>query len=240
MDMSIQRNRRREWIWVCGACIFLMALMAFGQEAPPPDNQKAPGNPGFPQMAQGPMRGMQGAGMQRPGMQGAGMRGMNEPRMMPGRPGGGPGNAISEIMRPEIQKELGVTAEQRQKLEDIRFNAEKESIQRRAAMQVQRMELQRLVDADNPDRAAVDKKIQEVAQEEAALMKASINAGLNAKAVLTAEQRAKLAQFRQRRMERNGPPQGNSEMMPGRPAPKTGSGRDRVPQPAMPTRPLEK
>ena len=247
--MSTQQNRRREWMgmWMCGACIFLMmALIAFGQEGPPTEYQKAPGDPMMRQMAQGPRpQGMPGPGMQGPEMQGRGMqrpgmRGQNESRMMQGRPEGGPGDAFAEILRPEVQKELALTADQRQKLEDIRFNTEKESIQRRAAIQVQRMELNRLVDADNPDRAAVDRKIQEGAQEEAALMRATINARLNAKAVLTAEQRAKLVQLRQNRREANRPPQGQGEMRPGQPAPKAGMGRERVPQPAAPPMPQEK
>jgi len=240
--MSTQQNRRREWMWMCGACVFLMmALMAFGQEGPPTEYQKPPGDPTIPQMAQGPRAlEMPGRGMQRQGMPGAGMRGQYESRMMPGTPEGGPGDAFAEILRPEVQKELAITAEQRQKLEDIRFNIEKESIQRRAAIQVQRMELQRLVDADNPDRAAVDKKIQEAAQEEAALLRATINARLNAKAVLTAEQRAKLVQLRQSRREANRPPQGEGRMQPGQPASKAGPGRDRVPQPATPPKPQEK
>jgi len=245
--MSTQQNRRREWIWMGGACIFLMmALMAFAQEQPWPGNQNAPGDSLLPQMAQGSMgRGMQGPGMPGPGMrgqgmQGAGMRGTNQPRMMPGGFEGGPGDPIAEILRPDIQKELAITAEQRQKLEDIRFNTEKESIQHRAAIQVQRMELQRLVEADSPDRAAVDKKIQEVAQEEAALMKATMNARLNAKAVLTAEQRAKLVQLRQSRREANRLPQEQEEMQPGQPVPRAGSGRDRMPQPVPPQKPQEK
>jgi Spy/CpxP family protein refolding chaperone len=245
--MSTQRNRRGEWIWMCSACMFLMmALVAVAQDQPLPGNQRVPGDPMTPQMAQGPMgRGMQGPGMQGPraprqGMQGPGMRMANGPRMMQGRPDGGPGNPIAEILRPEVQKELAITFEQRQKLEDIRFNTEKESIQRGAASQVLRMELQRLAEADNPDRAAVDKKIQEVAQEEAALMKASINATLNAKAVLTAEQRAKLTQFRQNRREANRPPQGQGGAQPGQPAPKAGQSRNRVPQPAAPPSPREK
>lgn len=159
---------------------------------------------------------------------------------MQGSPDAGPGNAVLEILRPAVLKELAITAEQRQKLEDIRFNTEKESIQRRAAMQVRRMELQRLVDADNPDRAAVDRTIQEVAQEEAAIMRATINARLNAKAVLSAEQRAKLVQLRQNRLDRNRPLQGNGGMQPSQAAPKAGPGRDRMPQPATPPKPQEK
>jgi Spy/CpxP family protein refolding chaperone len=111
-----------------------------------------------------------------------------------------PRDSMPDILRPEIQKELAITPEQRQKLEDIRFNEEKESIQHHAALQVHRLELSRLTETENPDRVAIDKKIQEVAQEESALMHSSINAKLNVKAVLTAEQRTKLEQFMRTRM----------------------------------------
>jgi Spy/CpxP family protein refolding chaperone len=225
----------------------MVSFVAYGQEPSFPENQKAPGESMMPQVARGEMApGMQGPGREmqgpRPGMQapGAGMRGGNEPRMMPGRPEGGPGDPVAEILRPEVQKELAITAEQRQKLEDIRFNTEKESIQRRAAIQVQRMELSRLTEAENPDRPAIDKKIQEMGQEDAALMRAEINARLNAKAVLTSEQRTKLAQFRQNRKQVNRQPQADGRMQPGQPAAKVGPGRDRAPQPATPPKAQEK
>jgi Spy/CpxP family protein refolding chaperone len=112
---------------------------------------------------------------------------------------------MAQLLRPDVQKELAITAEQRKKLEDIRFNSEKESIQHRAAIQIQHMELSRLMEADNPDRAAIDKKLQELAQEESALLRSSIYTRLNSRAVLTAEQRAKLAQFWQNRMGRGRP-----------------------------------
>jgi len=213
--------RRREWILVPGIlCIVLMvSLLAFGQEQPPQQNQQPPGGPMNQRAARGPMaQGMPGSWAQGPGMQGTGMRRPNGPRMMHRGPEFGQRDAMAELLRPDVQKELAITAEQRKKLEDIRFNSEKESIQHRAAIQIQHMELSRLMEADNPDRAAIDKKLQELAQEESALLRSSINTRLNFRAVLTAEQRTKLAQFRQNRMGR-GRPQAEGSMQPGRPAP---------------------
>jgi Spy/CpxP family protein refolding chaperone len=169
--------------WTLMACILWIALLvslsAFGQERPPQENRPAPGRPMF-------------QGMPGPGMRGPGMRQRD---------------SVPDLMRPEIQKELAITAEQRQKLADIHFNAEKESIQHRSALQILHLELSRLTDAENPDRAVIDKKIQEVAREEGALMRSSINARLNMRAVLTAEQRTQLEQWMQTRM-RQGRPQG--------------------------------
>ena len=165
-------------------------------------------------------------GMQRPEMRGPGGPGMMRRDSMP------------DLLRPEIQKELAITAEQRQKLSDIRFNEEKESIQHRAALEIQRLELSRLTEAENPDRAAIDKKIQEVTQEEAALMRASINARLNTRAVLTAEQRAKLEQFMHTRMRAEGPQSGGG-MPPGPGAARSGGARERGPMSAAPGKPQE-
>ncbi len=176
-----------------------------------------------------------------PGMRGPGGPGMmtEGPGMMPGGPGMGRRDSMPDSLRPEIQKELAITAEQRQKLSDIHFNAEKESIQHRATLQILRLELSKLTDADNPDRAAIDKKIQEVAQEEGALMRSSINARLNTRAVLTGEQRTELEQFMQTRM-RAERPRAEGGMPQERPPARAGQARERAPMPAAPGKPQEK
>ena len=187
------------------------------------------------------MPGMPGLGMRR-GMDGPGgmqrMQGMRGPgpNMRPGGPGLSQGDQGADLLRPEIQKELGITAEQRRKLDDIRFNGRKETIQHRSALQIQRMELARMIKSENPDRAAIDKKIQEVAQEEAALMRSSINVRLNSRGILTAEQRAKLEQLMQDRM-RGGRPQVEAGAQPPQPAPKAGPARKKLQSPAPPAKP---
>jgi Spy/CpxP family protein refolding chaperone len=256
--------RRRPWTLASGilSMVFALSLSAFGQEPALPQDQQIPEWPMMQQkrpaglmnsqgpagpanqqaargtMAQGmPGRGMPGPGAQGPGMQRPGMRGPNGPGMMPGNPEMGKRESM-ELLRPEIQRELAITVEQRKKLEDIRFNSEKESIQHRAAAQIQRMDLSRLIDAENPDKAVIDKKVQEVAQEEAALMRSSINARLGARAVLTAEQRSKLEQLRENRQGPGRAPAG--DMQPGRPAPKAGQAGERTSAPAAHAKPQEK
>jgi len=213
--------RGREWTLLLGilSIVLMVSLLAFGHGQPPQQNQQPPGGPMNQRAARGPMApGMPGPWAQGPWAQGSRMRRPNGPRMMRRGPELGRRDSMSELLRPDVQKELAITAEQRKKLEDIRFNSEKESIQHRAALQIQHMELSRLMEADNPDRAAIDKKIQELAQEESALLRSSINTRLNSRAVLTAEQRTKLAQFRQNRVGR-GRPQAAGGMKPGQPAP---------------------
>jgi Spy/CpxP family protein refolding chaperone len=112
------------------------------------------------------------------------------------------GGRIFELLqRPDVQKELGITDEQRNKLDDIAFNARKAAIQARSNLEVHRLELGRLMRADNPDRSAIDKKLQEVAQAEAALRRSMINSFLDARNVLTKEQRDKVREGMQKRMQ---------------------------------------
>lgn len=107
---------------------------------------------------------------------------------------------LPQLLRsPQFQKELGLTEEQQQKLKDIGFNTAKAGIQQSAELRVRRLELARLMEAENPDRAAIDKKLQEISQAQAALSRSRINALLDGRAVLTAEQRAKVKELLQKR-----------------------------------------
>jgi Spy/CpxP family protein refolding chaperone len=215
--MRTKKCHARRWLLISSILwlVLMMVTLSFSQEQPE-QNQPAPSARAMRPEAASP-------GPQ--GMPGRGMRGGGGP----GMPGGPDmGQRDSDLMRPDIQKELGITAEQRQRLEDIRFNSEKESIQHSSALRIQRMELSRLIDAENPDRNAIDKKIQEVAQEEASLMRSSVNAHLSARPVLTAEQRSKLAQLRQNRPQGR-PPGGRGDRPPGQPTPMAGQPKERMP-----------
>ncbi len=237
--MGIRVHRHRSSISALGLlCAGLLAAsLAFGQEQPPQQNRPARGEWMMQQQApEGPVTpGMPGPGMMRgmarPGRMQRMMPGMGEPGAMRRMPRmGAPEPLAGLLRRPDVQKELGITPEQLQKLDEIRFNSQKETIQHRSALQISRLELQRLISAENPDRAAIDKKIQETAQEEAALMRTSINARLNERGVLTAEQRTKLKQFMENRMA----PGGAQGAGAGRPARKAG---ERTPAPAPPPKP---
>lgn len=227
--MRTQKCHSWNWALIPGAlCIALMvAFLAFGQEQPPQQNLPAPVRAAGQPRAGGPAL---------PAIPDPRMRGPVGPGMMPGNPEMRQEGLIAELFRPEVQKELAITAEQRQKLDDIRFNTQKDAIQHRAALQIHRLELSRMISSENPDRAAIDKKIQDVAQEEASLMRSSINARLNARGVLTAEQRAKLAQFMQNRA-RAERPRVEGVMPPAQPAPKAGPAREKPSLPTAPAKP---
>lgn len=144
--------------------------------------------------------------------------------MMHRNPGPGMMNAqdpLGMLKRPGIQKDLGITDDQRKRLEEIGFNLAKNTIQQRATEQVLRLELNRLMQSDTPDRAAIDKKIQEISQNQAALMRSSTNGRLDAQAVLTKEQREKLKELARKEIV--------PKMQPMQPMAPMRSGTDRAP-----------
>jgi Spy/CpxP family protein refolding chaperone len=228
----MQTLKCHSWNWALVAGILCLVLMAaswsFGQEPPLQQNRPEPGGRFMRSGDRGQMQ---------QEMPGPGMMRRNGRGMMPGGPG--PDlklrNSIDGLLRPEIQKELAITPEQRQKLQDIRFNSEKESIQHRASLQVLHLELSRLIDSENPDRALIDKKIQQVAQEEASLLSSSVNSGLNARALLTAEQRTKLEPIMQNRMKGERMPAAGRPQ--GQPFPRAGQARRQGPLPAASAKP---
>jgi Spy/CpxP family protein refolding chaperone len=161
----------------------------------------APASPGRAQDNQQPA----------PGPAPAGPRMVMRRAMRPGRNQGQGERLLGALNRPEVQKALGLTEEQRKKIEDIAFNAEKSAIPQRAALQVQRLELRRLMRADNPDRPAIEKKIQEIAQAQTALSRTRINTMLDVRGVLTKEQRDKI---RDRLSMQPGPQRNAQDMRP--------------------------
>lgn len=169
------------WFAILVFCFVLMpAVLAQGQT----EGQGGP-FPGGPPMFDGP-------GMPQ-GPLGRGPMGRPEFGM--------PGGPMSELLRrPDIQKEIDITDEQRKKLEDLAFNSAKTAIQAQANLQVHRMELERMVHSDNPDRSAIDKKIQEISQVQTALMRGMINTSLEERSILTKEQRDKMREVLQRQM----------------------------------------
>ena len=73
----------------------------------------------------------------------------------------------------------------------------KSGIQNRATMQVKRMELNDLLRADKPDRAAIDRKLAEVNAAQAASEKANIDHQLAMRSLLTPDQQAKVKEMMQ-------------------------------------------
>jgi len=182
--------------------VIMSAPAIFAQDppaAPGPDQPSAP--PAAPRMWQGRMG--PGGPHGRFGQFGA-MRG---PRWERGD------FMLARLVRnPSFREKLGITPEQADKIRQQTFDFRKGQIQNRADVQVKRLELGDLLAAENPDRAAIDKKLEQISAVQLAQRKAAVDYHLNTREVLTPEQRQKLQQMRQEFMHRgpgrHGPPPG--------------------------------
>jgi len=101
---------------------------------------------------------------------------------------------------PQLQEQLGLTNEQMEKLRGIGRDTMKKSIQNRAALRVKQMELNELLEADTPDRAAVEKKVREMSDLQATMLRSRVDTRLAFAGTLTPEQRTKLRTLARQRM----------------------------------------
>src|SRR5262245_19631940 len=83
---------------------------------------------------------------------------------------------------------LDLTDAQRTKLRDIHEAAERKNVQRRADMQIARMDLGKLMRSESPATSAVSAQIDKVTRLQADAMKAHFDAFMQARAVLTPQQ----------------------------------------------------
>ena len=91
--------------------------------------------------------------------------------------------------------ELGLTDQQADKLRQSFLDSRKASIKTRADIQVRRMELHELLRDDKPDREVVMKKVQEISDLRAQMMRQHMESLLAAKTILTPEQQKKMRSF---------------------------------------------
>jgi len=190
----------------------------FAQNPPPGSGSDGPGAGDGPSSRHSQRR---GAGQKRgpDGWQrGEGRRGGRHHGMCGGRGMRGERHGRGEFGlarladNPAAREKLGITAEQattiRQQTSELRKNA----IRGRADLQVKRLELQDLLRAESPDRAAIDKKMDEISAARLAQSKAQVHYRLAMREALTPEQRQKLRQMRAESRHRGGreggPPRG--------------------------------
>jgi Spy/CpxP family protein refolding chaperone len=103
---------------------------------------------------------------------------------------------VARLLRdPELRKQVGITDEQAAALRQNLASFRKTEIQDRANLEVKRIDLQNLLAADNPDRAAIDSKLQEVGAAQLALEKAAIDYRLTMRNAISPAQREKLRQL---------------------------------------------
>jgi Spy/CpxP family protein refolding chaperone len=108
------------------------------------------------------------------------------------------------VRNSQMREQLGITADQATKIQQETLAFRKASIQDRANVEVKRVELAALLSAEQPDRAAIDSKLDEIGAARLAQEKAAIDFHLTMRNALTAEQRQKLEQMRENFRWRDG------------------------------------
>jgi len=125
------------------------------------------------------------------------------------------GRLLAMLDNDRVKSALGLTDQQTDRLRHIMVETEKASVKNRAAIEVHGIELRELLRADNSDRDAVMKKVQEISSLRGEMMQQHIAALLDAKAVLTPEQQKKIHAFMESRMGNRGAGGPGSRMFSG-------------------------
>jgi len=178
--------------------LIISAPFALAQDSAPPQGQPDGPDPGHPTwMQRGPMghdgdddqdaRWGRGGGME--------MRGRGRPGFMLAR----------LVNNPDIREKLGITDDQAAKMRQQTSAFRISEVRSRADVQVKRIELRDLLTADNPDRAAIDSKLEEISAVRLAAAKARVDFALSMKDALTPEQRQKLKDMFSNRFREHGP-----------------------------------
>jgi Spy/CpxP family protein refolding chaperone len=101
------------------------------------------------------------------------------------------------VRNPSFRQRLGISDEQAQKIRTQTFDFRKAEIRNRADVDVKRLELRSLLSAQNPDRSAIDKTLQELSDVRLTQEKAAVDFHLTMRAALTPDQWQKVRQMRQ-------------------------------------------
>lgn len=182
--------KRAKWILLTMALAGLLAVagIVIAQEMKEKEEATQP-----PAMGRG-----MGRMMGRPGM----MMRMGRGPMM--RPGGMPGRMD---MLGRLADRLDLSEEQRGEIKDVLTAHQKYMIQQKADRELAEVELRELVQSDDPDLDAIEEQIKEIANLEAETRYSQIKAMVDARSVLTDEQKEalkKLQKDRPARMMRRG------------------------------------
>ncbi len=100
---------------------------------------------------------------------------------------------------PRVAERLGLTAEQKKRIQDIVFKSGERMVDMRAQKEKARLEMLRLLGADALDDAALEKALDRSAQAQCALEREMLSARLDVARVLTREQRVSMAALWQER-----------------------------------------
>jgi Spy/CpxP family protein refolding chaperone len=184
------------------AVVALAAGIAVAQS----DDKRDDSPGGQHRMMNGHGPGMHGRG---PGMRGGMGRGMDG-----GMGGGmflGPERILLMDGSGRLADKLDLTGTQKDKLRDIGGDLERKEIRLRADLETAGLDLRDLMKSDSPSASAVDSKIETLTQLRGNMMKAGAKAVLDARKVLTSDQRKKLEDLRPGRWEGRSERQERSE-----------------------------
>ena len=169
------------------AAIALLMVVAFAgaalaQGGPPPDRSGLPGDGPGPDGGPGAPGSGPGPGMGGPGPV--------EPRGF-GPPLGG-GLLGLRLPPPEALERLGLSDAQRAKIDSLRDVEERKAIRAEGDMRIGELDLQKLIESDKPDAAAIDAAIVRLSTIRTETLRTRAATILGIRAVLTPEQRTKL------------------------------------------------
>jgi len=146
-----------------------------------------------------------------PRMMGRGqMRGMGP--MMERGPMGVRGMMNGMFIPPEIADEIGLSEEQKSKIDDITTNHRKDMVTKKAEIEIAQIDLNKLMREENPDMNLVKDQIQKLASLKANMEFAQFKTRIDAKKVLTQEQQDKIKELmKERRDQMNERAKGRSD-----------------------------
>lgn len=114
---------------------------------------------------------------------------------MPGGDGwGGRGGRVANL-----KAQLGLSDQQETRLREIRESRQRDAIRHRADLEVARLDLRRLMESPTVDRKALDAKVKEISDLQAAGFRARVDTMLAMREVLTPEQMKKWQELRPER-----------------------------------------
>jgi Spy/CpxP family protein refolding chaperone len=97
--------------------------------------------------------------------------------------------------KPDVFAKLKLSDEQKEQMKNIRFETQKKEIELRSKLALSKLELGRLAMSDAPDKAAIEKKMNEVVANEASLKMNKLNGWFEANKNLTPEQQKVWREF---------------------------------------------
>lgn len=118
---------------------------------------------------------------------------------------------LRALTRPAIQERLGLSAVQKDGIDTLLFDSAKRAIQLEADLKSLRLDMVEQMKSENPDRAALEGKIDEIGTVQSNLARLRLDAFFQLREILTPEQRSLLREtLKNRRGARRGPDDGEN------------------------------